>query len=127
MAQVKIDPRLLDQLEASSAGGEPVGAVFTLKTGATRGFIPPAEVEAIVGEILGRVQKETGTAPVQCNVFKNMGAFVVSAGAPFVRKLLDQGEIESATANKQADELLIRPVSARPVAAPEPGARKRPR
>ena len=33
MAQVKIDPLLEEQLEASSAGGEPVGAVFTLKTG----------------------------------------------------------------------------------------------
>ena len=90
MAQVKIDPRLLEELEASSAGGEPVGAVFTLKTGATRGFIPPGEVEAIVGEILGRVQKETGTACSMQRVQEH-GRVCGLGGGPFCKEAAGPG------------------------------------
>ena len=45
-------------------------------------------MEALVGDILSRVQNQSGAVPLEYNVFKNMGAFVVSAPAPFVRKLL---------------------------------------
>jgi hypothetical protein len=63
---------------------------------------------------------------VEVRVFRNLGSFVVAAAAPFVRKLLDQEEILSATANRQSEDLLIKPVSSKPLKGPKPGTRNRP-
>ena len=116
-------PELLRQLD--EAGDKPVGAVFHLRPGPHQKAMAPAEAETCARGLLRRVEQESGVAPQRVQVFRNLGSFVVSAAAPFVRKLLDQEEILSATANEQPEEMLIKPVSSKPVKGPKPGPRKR--
>jgi hypothetical protein len=125
MANPKIDPELRAALDAHAADHQPLSAVFTLEAGPTRAFIPPDEVEDTVQRILQSVEHETGIAPAQVNVFKNMGAFAVVAEAPFLSGILNREEIAAAMANQRSEDILIRPVSSRPVDAPRPGSRRR--
>lgn len=124
MSSPKIDPDLTAELKSHADDLKPVAAVFTLDTGPSRSFIPPDEVKATVNKILESVAKESGRAPLQVNVFKNMGAFSVLADAPFMRGLLDRDEIATATANQKSEDLLIRPVASRPVNKPRPGSKR---
>jgi hypothetical protein len=124
MPHAKVDPELLRQLEHAAASDAPVGAVFCLRPAPSQKFIPPDEAEPLVRRILQRVEHEVGSAPEQLNVLKNLGSFVVSAGAPFVKKLLDQAEIASATANQQSEDPRIRPVESKRVRNPGQGRRK---
>jgi hypothetical protein len=123
MSQTKIDPELLRQLDA--AGEAPVGAVFHLRPGPRQKSLDPAEAEARARGVLRRIEQESGIAPENFHIFRNLGSFSVSAAAPFVRKLLDQEEIQSATANRQSEDLLIEPVSSKPVKGPKPRQRGR--
>jgi hypothetical protein len=123
MSQAKIDPELVRQLDA--AGEAPVGAVFYLRPGPHRKSLEPAEAEERAQGVLRRVEEESGIAPKKVHVFRNVGSFSVSAAAPFVRMLLDQEEILSAAANQQSQDLLIEPVSSKPVKGPRPRQRGR--
>jgi hypothetical protein len=125
MSRVEIDAELLRQLEAAAAQHTPVGVVVSLQPGPSRTAIPAEEVEPVVRGVLKRVGEEIGAAPGQVQIFRNLGAFALSAPAPFVRKLLDQEEIASATANRQSEDLLIHPVSSKEVKRPIPRRRKR--
>jgi hypothetical protein len=124
MANPKLDPELRAALNAHAADQQPLGAVFTLEAGPRQSFIPPDEVEDTVQRILRDVEHETGIAPAQVNVFKNMGAFAVVAPATFLSRILNRGEIATAMANQRSEDLLIRLVSSRPVDAPRPGSRR---
>jgi hypothetical protein len=121
MSRTKVDPELLRQLD--EAGDAPVGAVFYLRPGPQQKSLAPAEAEAIAKGLLRRAQQESGIAPEKEHVLRNLGSFVVSASAPFVRKLLDREEILAATANRRQEDLLIKPVSSKPVKGPRPGGR----
>lgn len=102
MSPAKTDPELLRQLDAARGDADLVQAVFSLRPGGTvRASLSPEETEATVARLLERVRRETGVAPRDCNVFRNLGAFVVAASARFVRALMEQEEIVSATANRQ--------------------------
>jgi hypothetical protein len=124
MARTKVDPELLRQLD--EAGDEPVGAVFHLRPDPHQRALAPPEAETRARGLLRRVEQESGVTPQRVQVFRSLGSFAVSAAAPFVRKLLDQEEILSATANRQPEDLLIKPVSSKPVKEPRPGSRNRP-
>ena len=124
MSHPKVDPELSAQLDAHAADERSIGAVFTLEPDPERSLLPPDEVEAAVHRILRSVEQETGTAPAQVTVFKNMGAFAVEAGAPFVRGLLGRDEIATAMANRRSEDVAIRPVSSRRVDGPRPRSRK---
>ncbi len=119
MEKANVDPELLKQLDAAAAAAEPVSAVFSLRPGREQKFVPAEEVEARVHGLLDKIGKEVGTAADQVHVFRNLGAFAVSAPAPFLRKLLERHEIASATANRQPQDLLIRPVRSKPVRPPD--------
>jgi len=122
MTAEKIDPELIRQLDA--AGDAPVGAVFNLRRGPSQKCLSAEETETCVKQLLQQAQEESGVAPQQIHVFRNLGSFAVSAAAPFVRKLLGRDEVSSATANQQPEELLIRPVESKPVKGPRPASRK---
>lgn len=124
MSNPKIDPELAGALRMHAKDCKPMGAVFTLKTGPGQAFLPPDQVQTTVETILERVEHETEKAPLQINIFKNMGAFAVVADAPFVSELINQPEIATATANEQSEDMLIRPVHSRPVDGPRPGRGK---
>ena len=119
MSRAKVDCELIRQLEASG-GEEPVGASFSLQTGSRGGVIPPAEVEARVVRLLEDVKDQVGVAPSYWKVYKNIGSFSVTASPEFIRKLSEQKDIATATASRQPESPLIRPVSSERVAEPTP-------
>jgi hypothetical protein len=123
VAQTKADPELLRQLEAAAAPDQEIAAVCSLRPARPHEkFIPPAEAGALVERVLRRVQRQTGRRPGRVQVFRNLGSFAVSAPAAFLRQLLQQREIATATANRQPEDLLIRPVSSEPAEGPEEDA-----
>ncbi len=112
-----MDPTLSAQLDASAAGGEPVGAVIALRSDAAGNGAAPAsgdEVACLAEDLLDRVGRETGSQARDYNVFRNLGSFVVVASSTFIRVLLEQPEVESAMANRQPG----------PVVAPVAGGAK---
>lgn len=106
-----VAPELLRQLEGLAEGGA-TSAVFTLRRVPEKPLLPEETVRR-AGVLIDRVSKIVGDAPLQCNVFKNMGSFVVLASRAFLERLLQEEEIASATANVQSQDLLIRPVKSK--------------
>ena len=100
--RAKTDQELLRQLERAAASSEPIEAVFRLQPASgSQKFVPPEEVEPLTRELLARVEQKLGMGVKDLNIFRNLGSFVVSAGAPFLRELLEQPEIAAAVANRQ--------------------------
>jgi hypothetical protein len=111
----RVDPELLRQLDDTSAGTKPVEAVFTLKPGRRSRTTPAgADTEAAVRRLLRRVETRVGVSPHDCNVFRNLEAFLVVAPPRFVRELMAQDEIATATANRQPRSMIIAPRGRRP-------------
>jgi chaperonin cofactor prefoldin len=98
--KVKADPELLRQISSVAASDEPIQAVFTLSLPLKK-LLDPQIVEEKAKQIVGKVSDETGEAPQDMNVFRNLGSFVVSASAPFIRKMLNESGLSAAVANKQ--------------------------
>lgn len=96
----KVDPQLLQQLNTVGASRSMVQAVFQLRLPPAR-LLSPEAVEGTVQTVLSRVKQEVGEEAHEVNIFRNLGAFVVSAHAPFIRALMKEPEIASATANVQ--------------------------
>jgi hypothetical protein len=108
--KAKTDPELLRQLEQTASGGHEVQAVFVLRTpDSSQKVLTPDQTQAMVENLLRRLQQETGESPRDYNVFKNLGSFVVAASPTFIRRLLEQDEIASAMANRQPGGALIPP------------------
>lgn len=100
--QTKVDPKLSEQLERASAEQSTVQAVFSLDLPKKK-LLEPEEVQAAAERVLQRVEQTVGAKAHDYNVFRNLGAFVVEADEPFIRALIDEPEIASATANRQSD------------------------
>jgi hypothetical protein len=111
----KIDPELLRQLDERAASAEPVEAVFTLKSSPAGRTAGEDEIERTVRGLLRRIEAQVGEAPADYNVFRNLSAFVVVAPARFVRELMAQDEIATATANRQPQSMIIPPRNRKPV------------
>lgn len=119
MSRAKIDRELtrqLDELEDQ----EPLSASFSLQSAGTRAVSTPEETERCVHDLLKKVEDLVGMSPSHYRVFKNIGSFCVTAPPAFIRKLSEQHEVETATASRQPEEMLIRPVSSEPVPEPTP-------
>ncbi len=112
--QAKTDPELLRQLEAATTDQALVQAVFTLQLPKSH-ETAPERVEELTHQVLNRVADKIGADAHEVNIFRNLGAFVVSAPAPFINALLTQPEIASATANRQPESGLISPRKKTPV------------
>jgi hypothetical protein len=112
--QAKTDPVLKRQLEAEKSDQELVQAVFTLRT-STLKTATPTNVEELTHEVLDRVADEIGIEAEEINIFRNLGAFAVSAPPNFIRALLTEPEIATATANQQQESMMIPPLKKRQV------------
>jgi glyoxylase-like metal-dependent hydrolase (beta-lactamase superfamily II) len=102
--QRRADDELRQQLAQAAADGIPVEAVFVLRSPPGRPAPDPAQTDALARELVDRVRRSTGHSPQDVNVFRNLGRFVVSADATFVRELLAQPEIDAAIANRRPPE-----------------------
>lgn len=98
----KTDPELLRQIDSVT---DDIQAVFSLAL-PTKQLLDPKQVEDTANQILQRAEKEAGIKPTDVNIFKNMGSFVVSADASFIKKVIDDPDVASAIANKKGKELL---------------------
>ncbi len=99
-AKVKTDPELLRQIDSVVASDEPIQAVFTLAL-PIKQLLNPRTVEESAKKLVEKVANEVGESPQEMNVFENLGTFVVSANASFIRQMLTQSGISAAMANKQ--------------------------
>jgi hypothetical protein len=113
----RTDVELVRQLEQAAASKTPVEAVVRLKPDDASQIVPDAErTEAITKQLLERVGKHSGKKATRYNVFRNLGSFVVSADAGFIRELMSQPEVASIAANQQPGSALIEPINKKPVA-----------
>jgi hypothetical protein len=110
-----IDPELRRQLEGAEAAHEPVSAEFSLDAAAEGTILSPEETERRVNELVRRVEREVGSPPERLRIRKNLGMFSVTARPAFIRKLTAMDEVATATASRQPEGLLIRPVSRKAV------------
>lgn len=106
--RVKTDPELRRQLKAENSDQQLVQAVFTLRL-STQQSLTPMHVEELTHEVLDRVADEVGVQAKEINIFRNLGAFAVSAPPDFIRALLTEPEIATATANQQPESMMIPP------------------
>jgi hypothetical protein len=117
-----MDPELRRQLESAGAADEPVSAEFSLQATADGTILSPEETERRVNELVGQVEREVGSSPERLRIRKNLGMFSVTARPAFIRKLTAMDEVATATASRQPEGMLIRPVSTERV----PDSRRRP-
>lgn len=99
----RIDPELLRQVteaesKATASSEAWVQAVVFLEPDAGQSS-GPADVEQLVSAMLTRVEHDIGEQPHDVNVFRNLRSFVVQAPPRFLRRLVEQPEVRSATAN----------------------------
>lgn len=99
-SQVKTDPELMRQLETTATEDELVQAVFTLRL-PTKQLLVPRRVEEVTHEVLERVSQQMGIDAAEVNIFRNLGAFAISAPSSFIRELLSEPEIASAISNEK--------------------------
>ncbi len=101
MVPTRTDPELIRQLNEAALGTKPVEAVFMLRSEDPKIFVVnPNHTEEVTHQVLERVKDEVGVDAEKINIFPNFGSFVVAAPARFVRRLIEQPEIASATANR---------------------------
>jgi hypothetical protein len=115
MKRQDVDPELRRQLKAARAG-QNVSVAISLRHDSARPP-EPEETKGRVTTLLRRVEEQTGEQPSAYTIFDNLGAFALAAPARFIDRLIVQPEIATATASFQQEDLLIRPVGRRPIAA----------
>lgn len=103
-APVKTDPELLRQIETKTSNDELVQAVFTLRL-PSKQLLVPKRVEEVTHKVLDRVSQQMGVDAAEVNIFRNLGAFAISAPSSFIRELLLEPEIASAIANQQHEQI----------------------
>ncbi len=97
----RIDPELRRQLDRVAAGDAPIEAVVYLRPPAGQAAVAADEMEALARKLLDRAAAAAGERERQCNVFHNLGMFVVAGGRQLVEELLKQPEVASAVANRR--------------------------
>lgn len=98
-----VDPELERQIE--NADGELVEAVVRLKPTSAGEIVPsPEETERLVHRLLGRAEAAVQVEANDFNVFENLGYFVVSAPAEYVRALVQEPEVASAIPNRRGSK-----------------------
>jgi hypothetical protein len=110
----KVHPGLLEQLDR--AGAEPVQAIFQLRTSddADAKLAPDAAAN-LADQLLARVAAKVGHPARRANVLRNLATMIVEADPEFLRSLIGQPEIASASANKTAESPFMPPKGKPPV------------
>ena len=117
----KIDPRLLREITRSdkessqqrgsgSRGGDdtnvaeraatPIQAVITLRSGPDGQPLSPEATEATVHEAVERARSRTALDAHKVKIYKNLQSFTVEADPEFVKTLIEDEMIDSASLNK---------------------------
>lgn len=111
-ASAKTDQELRRQLEQASNDGQEVQAVLALRQPeAAAQFLSPEQTQQVVEDLVTRVRMQTGEAPRDYHVFRNLGSFVVAAPPAVINHLVQQDEVASAVANRQPEGVVAPPRS----------------
>ena len=109
-AKKTIDPELKQILEKAPADAT-VQATFTLTTPPGDSYRDAASTRAAVKAVVGKAAAKAGQAPYHVSVFANVQSFAVAGPPALVRQVMKHGEVASAMANVQKEDMLIRPVT----------------
>jgi hypothetical protein len=110
----KVNPELAAQLRDAGAG--PVQAIFQLRSPKEREApLTDVETERLSKELLERVAAKVGEPARRSNLLRNLRALIVEASPEFVRSMLQQPEVASATPNRTEESAYIPPKGKRPV------------
>jgi len=112
MTDDTVDQELRSQLEAARSGSS-VGAVFTLRSPDVGMFLSPEETLSLARHVIDEAAHSSGSAPHSVQVFPNLQSFAVQGSSALVNAIIARPEIETATANEQPDDVLIKPVARR--------------
>ena len=112
----KVDPRLLQEINRSAkrsgressrrgAGGaeaaaEPIQAVITLRSGDDGRPLSPEATEASVHQAVERARSLTALDARKVKVFRNLQSFTIEADPEFVKTLIEDDIVDSASLNK---------------------------
>ena len=119
----KVDPRLLEEINRSSnqsgrestrrgadsdasgsaeaeAASAPIQAVITLRSGDDGKPLSPEATEAHVHEAVERARSITALEAHRVKVFKNLQSFTIEADPEFVKTLIEDDMVDSASLNK---------------------------
>lgn len=107
----KVDPRLLQEINRSSkrslresapapSDNAPIQAVITLRSGDDGKPLSPEATEAHVQEAVERARSRTALEARKVKVFKNLQSFTVEADPEFVKTLIEDDIVDSASLNK---------------------------
>jgi hypothetical protein len=110
----KVNPELRKQLD--HAGDRYVQAIVQLHSpDDPDARISPEETARLADEVLQRVAADVGHPAARANVLRNLATMIVEADADFLRSLIRQPEIVSASPNRTAESPFIPPKGKRPV------------
>jgi hypothetical protein len=119
----KVDPRLLQEINRNStrsaressptrggsaggvesvtgSGAAPIQAVITLRSGDDGKPLSPEATEACVHDAVERARSRTALEARKVKVFKNLQSFTVEADPEFVKSLIEDDIVDSASLNK---------------------------
>ena len=114
MTDGMVDKELQRQLAAASPTAS-VGAVFTLRSPDADRFLSSEETQSLAKRVIAVAAKSSGEKPHAVQVFGNLQSFAVQGSSALVHAIIQQPEIETATANQQPEDVLIPPVERRDV------------
>ena len=112
-----IDPELRAQLARAAELKNDVAVTFTLRNRRHERTLDAESANDVAQAVVERAAQETQSKPKEMNVFPYVQSFVVSGPPDLIQAILKQPEVDSATANYQSEDLLIRPVEVREVPA----------
>jgi hypothetical protein len=118
----KVDPRLLQEINRNTrsaressptrggaaggaesvagSGAAPIQAVITLRSGDDGKPLSPEATEAHVHDAVERARSRTALEARKVKVFKNLQSFTVEADPEFVKSLIEDDIVDSASLNK---------------------------
>ena len=109
-ARAKVDPALARQLKETPVQST-VGAVFTLKSPAGAPVASPASAREAMEKIVKEASDVAQAQPSHVTMFPNVQSFAVYGPPALVRTVARHANVASAIANKQNEDMLIRPVT----------------
>jgi hypothetical protein len=107
--KTKMDPALAKQL--AEAGERTVEAVFQLRP------CPPERTRKVVQNIVDRAQARARRKAEAVTVFENLHCFAARGDASLIKELANSEQVSAARLNRITEDVLIRPVKSRKVAA----------
>jgi hypothetical protein len=109
-----VSHELIEQLDR--AGSQPVQAIFQMQSPGEPGKkLSAHDAVTLAEQAVGRVAGRLGREPLRRNLLRNVGVLILEADPEFIRALIEQPEIRSASPNKTAESPLIPPKGKRPV------------